>query len=679
MNLKRQLLLVSLLTLMLPWAGCQFIRETESALRSGQQQMLTGTARALANTLAQYAEEFPAPDEDYATGDQLYVHRLAAQPSIDGYYDDWPLAPESLRSLRGADGPVRFALGSYGESVYLFVEVVDHGVVYARSRSVVLDDDSQNADRVTLVSSNPPYLRESITFAAEAPGRTLSFRQTAFGIAPEPTITAHWQDWPGGYRIEARIPAALLGNHLGLVVTNTPGPSARGTRSASFTAETPGPAARLSDGIERIVTDLVQQDMRLIVTDARGWRLAAVGATETGSNAVSRLGVARRIYDLLVESGEEAAFAEPDPLGREQEPYISAALEGQETASWFRGDRGGRAIVAVAAPIVVDGTTLGAVVLQQGTDAILSLTNEGLARLINLTLIATLVVAAALLGYASWLSRRIRRLSVAAEAALERETLQSALPSALARDEIGDLSRSFSSVLGQLGEYNEYLRTLASKLSHELRTPLAIVTSSLENLEHEPLGEESIGYTLRAREGAERLRKILNAMSEASRVEELMANVEPEEFDLVAVLRSIVDAYRDAYGERQFDFRCGVEAAFIEGSPELVIQMLDKLVDNAVDFSRDGDTIRVSLDEADGAFALAVMNPGPPLPEKMRTQLFDSMVSMRSGEDERHLGLGLYVARLIAVGHGGIISADNVDAGVVFQITLPAGEQPCEQ
>ena len=43
MNLRRQLLLVSLLTLILPWAGCQFVRETESALREGQQQMLGGT------------------------------------------------------------------------------------------------------------------------------------------------------------------------------------------------------------------------------------------------------------------------------------------------------------------------------------------------------------------------------------------------------------------------------------------------------------------------------------------------------------------------------------------------------------------------------------------------------------------------------------------------------------
>ena len=55
MNLRRQLLLVSLLTLMLPWAGCEFIRETEKALRATQQQMLAGTARDVASALAQDA------------------------------------------------------------------------------------------------------------------------------------------------------------------------------------------------------------------------------------------------------------------------------------------------------------------------------------------------------------------------------------------------------------------------------------------------------------------------------------------------------------------------------------------------------------------------------------------------------------------------------------------------
>jgi dedicated sortase system histidine kinase len=676
MNLKRQLLLVSLLTLILPWAGCEFIRETESALRSGQQQMLAGTARALANTMSQYQEEFPRAGQGSDVSSQVYIHSLDLRPTIDGYFDDWPLGSESLKTIRGVDGPVQFCRGTFGESDYLYIEVSDRNVVYASSQSMVLDDGSRHADRARLISSNPPYLRESIVFAAEAPGRILSFKQSAYGFAPEPTVTAYWQDVPGGYRVEARMPAALLGTHLGLVVHNTDDSAQAGTRSSSFAGDTPGPAVRLSPEIENVASQLVQPDMRLLVTDAAGWRIAVAGEPGGGSAVDPGRGFTRRIYNMLVESGTEAAFAEPDPLGREQAAYISAALGGQEMAGWFRSERGGKAIVAVAAPIKAGNETLGAVVLQQGTDAILSLTNAGLGRLINVTLIATLVVAATLLGYATWLSRRIRRLSVAAEVALEQESLQSALPSALADDEIGDLSRSFSSVLRQLGEYNEYLRSLASKLSHELRTPLAIVTSSLENLEHEPLNEAGVGYTTRAREGADRLRRILNAMSEASRVEELMANVEPEPFDLVNVLTSTVAAYRDVYKERGFAFDCALDSATMNGSPELIIQMLDKLVDNAVDFSEAGDTITIGLGKGDDLLEVSVINPGAPLPEKMRTQMFDSMVSMRAGKNTRHLGLGLYVARLIAVGHGGGITADNVDGGVIFRVTLPKGDRP---
>jgi signal transduction histidine kinase len=100
--------------------------------------------------------------------------------------------------------------------------------------------------------------------------------------------------------------------------------------------------------------------------------------------------------------------------------------------------------------------------------------------------------------------------------------------------------------------------------------------------------------------------------------------------------------------------------------------MLDKLVGNAVDFSAAGDTIAISLGHQDGHRSLSIHNPGPPLPERMRSQLFDSMVSVRAGHDDKHLGLGLYVARLIAEGHGGSIAAANVDDGVVFTVVLPA-------
>jgi signal transduction histidine kinase len=109
----------------------------------------------------------------------------------------------------------------------------------------------------------------------------------------------------------------------------------------------------------------------------------------------------------------------------------------------------------------------------------------------------------------------------------------------------------------------------------------------------------------------------------------------------------------------------------VSGSPDLAAQLLDKLVANAVDFSRAGAPVRVSLAPADGAAALAVRNQGPPLPESLGGKLFDSMVSVRAdrGGVEPHLGLGLYVARLIAEFHGGAIGAENLAPGGGVAVT----------
>jgi signal transduction histidine kinase len=414
--------------------------------------------------------------------------------------------------------------------------------------------------------------------------------------------------------------------------------------------------------------------MRLIVTDPSGWRVATAGSVATDTAPVAS-GVSRWLryaYDAVVESGVRVALAEPDPSGRERQPYVASALAGRPAAAWFRSKDSSRAIVAVAEPVVSRSSTIGAVILQQGTDAILSLTNQGLARLMNLTLLSMVLVAAGLLGYASWLSRRIRQLSVATVDALTHDRLQSSLPSAGAGDEIGDLSRSFSSVLAQLGDYNEYLRTLASKLSHEMRTPLAIVTSSLDNLELEALDESAAAYTARARDGAERLRKILAAMSEANRIEELVRHAEIEAFDLREMLAASLASYRDIYPARRFDLHVVGDRFSTNGAPELIMQMLDKLIDNAVSFSNDGDTINVDLSQEQSMLRLQVSNPGPALPARMRRQLFDSMVSVRSQRDDEHLGLGLHIARVIVEGHKGRIDAENIPGGVRFSVWVPA-------
>jgi dedicated sortase system histidine kinase len=677
MNLRRQLLLVSLLTLVLPWAGCQFVRETESALRAGQQQMLAGTASAIAESMAQHEDEFPLPEQAASSvNDSLYGHRIATRPNVDGYFDDWNLTRDSLRNLAGGDDSVQFAVGLHEQFVYLYVEAKDQQVIYSPPGTAAVDTSSRHADRVGLVNTSPPYLDETIVFGAEAPGAIISYVQNELGFAPDPSIVAYWQNTAQGYQLEARVPASRLGTHIGLLVGNTSSASAAPVIGKSFTADEPGPFVTSSEELTAIAAGRTQHDMRLILTDAAGWRIATAGSI-VSEEVRSQRGDSvwlRKIYEALVESGQIAELAEPDPSGLESQAYVADALGGQASESWFRSSNSGVAVVAVAQPIVSGDTQIGTLILQQGTDAILSLTNERLAQLIYVTIIATAVAALALLGYATWLSRRIRRLSIAAERALENDDLRSTLPSAQSGDEVGDLSRSFSHVLQQLGEYNEYLRTLASKLSHELRTPLAIVSSSLENLEHEPLSEASAEYAARAKGGADRLRRILTAMSEASRVEELMEHVQAINFDVHAVLQSTVAAYRDAYPARRFEYVSELDEGIVRGSPELATQMLDKLVDNAADFSADNDIIEVGLEHSETSLTITVTNPGPALPEQMRSQLFDSMVSVRSGDSDQHLGLGLYVAKLIAEGHGGKISAVNIEGGVRFSVRLPKTE-----
>jgi signal transduction histidine kinase len=102
--------------------------------------------------------------------------------------------------------------------------------------------------------------------------------------------------------------------------------------------------------------------------------------------------------------------------------------------------------------------------------------------------------------------------------------------------------------------------------------------------------------------------------------------------------------------------------------------MLDKLVDNAVDFSPAGATITVRLTLEPLAAVLEVENPGPPLPVHVEGRLFESLWQSRPDGDSRpHFGLGLYIVRLIGEFHGGEARASNLPdgTGVRFLVRLP--------
>lgn len=355
---------------------------------------------------------------------------------------------------------------------------------------------------------------------------------------------------------------------------------------------------------------------------------------------------------------------------------IAAALLGAGS-SRVRNTRDGRAVVVSAAhPVWAGDNVVGVVVAEETTNPILSVRNEALERLLILTLTVFAAVAIVLLGFATRLSSRIRRLRDEAEGAIDARGRIAALATASrASDEIGDLSRSFSTMLARLSQHHGYLESLASRLSHELRTPVAVVRSSLENLRMEGVAPESRVYLDRAEEGLGRLSRILSRMAEATRLEASLATQERESYDLAKLVRECVEGYRLAYPAQGFALEAPAAPLVVGGAPDLAAQLLDKLVANAVDFSAAGEPVRIVVEGTPEGVQLVVANKGLCLPEGIAEKLFGSMISQRpaAGGGEPHLGLGLYVARLIAEFHGGGISAENLPAGdgVAIKVSLP--------
>ncbi|MCG6877487.1 MAG: hypothetical protein LJE97_20550 [Betaproteobacteria bacterium] len=441
--------------------------------------------------------------------------------------------------------------------------------------------------------------------------------------------------------------------------------------------------------IEQILAGLTRTTARIWVVD-RNLRVLAVAGTlrrippdpdEPGSSlggigSFIETRLLGPIYRLILTQPREdfADDLSEATVGRYRE--VQRALTGIPTNT-RRPTPDARAVVVSAAhPIWVGFEVRGVVLVEETTNALLADRNRAFERLFNLVLAVLLAGSATLFIFASRLSGRIRRLRDEAERAIDAHgRVTGKVTPSSARDELGDLSRSFSSALDRLGEYAAYQEAMGSRLSHELRTPIAVVRTSLDNLALAPIAPESRVYIERAKEGIARLSSLLSAMSEATRLEHLMREAERERFDLARVVAGCVEGYRSIYAGRRFDLRLPDKPVTILGVPDLVAQMLDKLVANAVDFGRPGAPIMIRLAPSDFETTLTVANEGPPLPDEMRGRLFESMVSVRPTRagGAPHLGLGLYIVRLITEFHGGKASASNREdvEGVVVKVSFP--------
>ena len=622
-SIRLQLVVLSLFLFAIPYLGYQYVWELEQYLRSGQEQTMVGTARAVATALHERPALFDSQASYLQTvrpGTDLYAPPLPAPIQLDGKLDDWTGVAPLVQHYDAAQVVNWFnstfprpattlsfdhMVGRLGTSLYAMFRVTDDTVIWRRENSLSIDMSDHLL--IGMLNDNGDLERYAIS-----PYR--SGWVNAYRLEPEPgtyrakenalQIQGRWVATQAGYNIELRFPLAFTSGALAFALVDVDNDTTRLKQYAIGTAN-PGDSQSLgtvltpSPEIERILSGLKYADSRVWVVDKHKRVLArsgdiqsASGFRDRGRNTdgyawwqwIEQNWLLPLYYNILTRPPADfvdelqGAYA---LVGKD----ISSALTGNPDSLWRLTPDNKAVVLSAAYPIYIDEEVMGAVVVEQTTNGIRTLRNRALEQLFHVILAVMLLGTTGLFLFASRISSRIRKLRDDTERLIDDNgKIVGTLPVSKQRDEIGDLSRTFSDVLRRLQQYNSYLENMASRLSHELRTPVAVVRSSLDTLNHASEQEQGV-FIERAQMGINRLSSILNSMSEATRLEHAISQEESEKYDLAKVIEGCVGGYSQAYSNRQFSLKQSLARAPVNGSPELFAQMMDKVVANAVEFS----------------------------------------------------------------------------------------------
>ena len=671
-GIRAKVLLASSTLLLVPWIGYAFVAEMERFLRDGQSRMLADNARAVAALVQERSHSGPA------SRSQALAPTLAASIELDGSIGDWTSQGAQVRGYGGErlaelNAPwtaeslsFTHAAGAYGEHVYAFFDVTDDRIVYCLDQPALCDHV-----RVSMKVAGRELQR--FTVSTSQPGPAIAVPQGPTTVSAVP-IEAVWRERERGYTVELRLPSAGL-EQLAFAVADVDESS--GALAAVIVTEERMPREPRGYDVgadtDAILDGMARANLRIWLVDADGAVVRRTGMIQATPAPPDTGAVWRALAPLRSLFGPSRPARFVDPLAQASRIHtdeVRSALAGKPK---LRAYVYGTQISGAAHPIEIGGRIAGAALVEQTTESITRMRELALERLLLATLGAFVFGALILVIYVSRVSGRLRRLRDEAERAIDSAgRVRGLVAGSTARDEIGDLSRSYSEILRRLAQYTDYLENLARRLTHELRTPIAVVRSSLDNLKSGTLASGDAVYVERAEAGLTRLSAILSRMSEATRLEEIMRRSERELFDLNALVAGCTEGYRQAYAPREVVYTGPGRPVRLSGVPDLVAQMLDKLVENANEHATPGTPLEIVLEEGDVDVTLRVKNLGPALPEAMEDRLFDSMVSVQPGgaSEVPHLGLGLYIVKLIARFHRGSARAANLPGGAGVEVTV---------
>ncbi|MCH0561919.1 MULTISPECIES: HAMP domain-containing sensor histidine kinase [unclassified Streptomyces] len=357
---------------------------------------------------------------------------------------------------------------------------------------------------------------------------------------------------------------------------------------------------------------------------------------------------------FLPEEGEvRSAFAESLLSRRSHDP--------RQVWPWQRGR------LVVASPVIRDGDVVAVVVTDSPTGQMRSRILRGWLVIAAGLVAAMLLAVGAALRLTGWVLRPVRILDATAHD-ISTGRLKSRVAVASGPPELRRLAKSFNEMVDNVEDVLEQQRAFVADASHQLRNPLSALLLRIELLGMElPEGNEEIASV--QAEG-KRLARVLDDLLDLALAEHAEADLKTTDIGALAAER--VAAWAPAAEAKGVRLAGDCPPTTAWADPVTLSSALDAVIDNAVKFTPEGQSVEVTV-LADGATSCVVVSDhGPGLTDEELARIGDRFWRSGRHQNIKGSGLGLSISRaLLAAGGGSITYGRHEPHGLTVTVSVP--------
>ncbi len=284
-------------------------------------------------------------------------------------------------------------------------------------------------------------------------------------------------------------------------------------------------------------------------------------------------------------------------------------------------------------------------------------------------------------GIGGWvLARRaLMPVSRMAEAAqrISAERLAERVEETGAGDELDRLARTLNRMLSRLDAAFQQVRQFSADASHELQTPLTTLRGELEVALRSARTPAEYQETLKsALEEIERISSLVEGLLMLARAESGALRMDHRPVELAGLTEEIYWRLKARADERSVELLMDTHGPVIVfGDRDRLRRLLLNLAENAIKYTGEGGRVSLSLSQEGNRAGIEISDTGRGIPEEEMERIFQPFYRSADVLSESGYGLGLSIARSIAMAHGGEISVSSVPGrGSTFRVYLPAGE-----